>query len=158
PRRSAPRLPCGTESRTAWRKDNKGTRWREGGRAAMGTLSGLGQQLLEQPKGARVVGLAEPEQGLAPDATLRVRAGDPDECRHTGVPRLLGQGEHRLLFHVPIDVAVVDQVGETAGRGVSRGLAEPEHRLMAGAPRRVVVTGELQEQRPDDHRVSERGG
>src|SRR5438093_4586642 len=120
--------------------------------------SGFGQQLLEQRQRARVAGLAEPEQRLAPYARLRVCAGDADEGGDPGVVRLLRQGEDRLLLHVPVHVSFVDQVGEAAGRGVAGSLAEPKHRLAAGASGRAVVARELQEQRPHSDRVREGQG
>src|SRR5205823_1953017 len=138
------------------RQQGKGIEGR--GTARYGNRSGLGQDLLEEGKGARVAGLAEPEQRLAPYARVRVCAGDPDEGGNTGVARLLGQGEDCLLLHVPVHVAIVDQVGKPAGRRVAGCLAEPEHRLAAGARGRPIVAGELQEHGPDRDRVREGGG
>src|SRR5207247_2427445 len=94
--------------------------------------SGFGQKLLEERQGARVAGLAEPEQRLAPHARLRVSSGDPDEGGDAGVVRLLRQGEDRLLLHVPVEVAIAYQVGQVCRSGVAGSLSEPAHRL---APR-----------------------
>src|SRR5882762_2734533 len=138
------------------RQQGKGTEGR--GTGAYGNLSGLGQELLEERKCARVPGLAEPEKRLAPHPLLRVRAGNPNEGGDTGLARLLRRGEDRLLLHVPVQVGIVYQVGQAARRGVARGLTEPEHRLTAGAPGRARVAGEGQERRPDGDRVRERGG
>src|SRR5216684_811009 len=121
-------------------------------------LSGFGQQLLEQRERPRVAGLAEPEQRLAPHRRLGVGARDANEGGDTRLARLLRQGEYRLLLHVPVHVGIVYQVGELLSRRFARGLTEPEHRLMTSAPGRAIVTGQLQEHRPDDDRIRERRG
>src|SRR5690242_2491667 len=121
-------------------------------------LSGFGQQFFEQGEGPRVVGLAEPEEGLAADFPVWMRSSDADEDGYGINAVLLREREHRLLFHIPVNVAIVDEVSEASRGCVSRRLAEPEHRLAARPAGDMLVPREFQERRPDGLRVGQDGG
>src|SRR6266850_3391079 len=86
------------------RKDTKARR----------SSSGSGQELLEQRQGARVVGLAQPKDRLAAQLRIGVAPGNANEGRHAFVVRPLGEREDGGLLHVPIHVALTDEVGQPA--------------------------------------------
>src|SRR5439155_1632465 len=116
------------------------------------------EQLLEQGERPGILGLAKPENRLAPELRVAVRARDADQGGNALVAGPLGQREHGAFFHLDGDARVVHQVGESTRRRVARGLAEPEH---GGAPRPVgngCVAGEAEQVRPDRDAVREDGG
>src|SRR5437667_2457188 len=162
---------CGAGSRKAWREYRADRR--SGGPAVRGEVrnicppvrpsarpppSGLREQLLEQGERPGILGLAKPENRLAPELRVAVRARDADQGGNPLVAGPLGQREHGAFFHLDGDARVVHQVGESTRRRVARGLAEPEH---GGAPRLVgngCIAGEAEQVRPDRDAVREDGG
>src|SRR5690242_3115925 len=101
-------------------------------------LSGLGEELLEERQGPRVVRLAQPEDRLLPDLGVLVLARDPDQGRNPLVPGTLGEREDRLPPHLAVLGLVAGEGIEPAGRRLARGLGEPEDRGAAGVVAQVL--------------------
>src|SRR5437899_9252525 len=122
------------------------------------TVSGPGEQLLEQRDRPGVVGLAQPEEGLLADRRTAMRAGDTDQRGDAFVVRALGEGEYGALLHRLVHVVRVHQVAQAARRCLPRRLPQPEYGRAARFLRDSGVAGEPEQVGPYGDAVGEDRG
>ncbi len=66
----------------------------------------LAEDFFEQIEGARILALAQPEEGCLSELRVRVGASNPDECWNAFVGRALAEGKYRLFAEFPAGVVV----------------------------------------------------
>src|SRR5437879_5723448 len=122
------------------------------------SVSGLGQQLMDERQRAGGLGVSQPERVLFRSPRTGVGARDADQGRHALVTRPLRQREHGALLHVEPDGGVVHQLSEPARGGLAGRLAEPEDRRAPRLARQRRRACEAQQVGPDRDAVRQDGG